>query len=196
MEGEGEGYAGSGDGGGAGASVGLEDVAVEDDGALAEGFHVDEQYIGYRLRCRQCGGLVDIQRPPTAPQVTGTQADQSALQAVLARRPDANDDISLLAAIDRTVTPAGSRLLAQRLAAPLTAPDAIARRHNAVAHFVADAAARGEVRERLNAAPDLARALARLVVGRGGPRDLAAIRDGLIAGDERVERRPLAVAVS
>ena len=41
-EGEGEGDAGSGDGGGAGASVGLEDVAVEDDGALAEGVHVDD----------------------------------------------------------------------------------------------------------------------------------------------------------
>ncbi len=41
-EGEGEGDAGSGDGGGAGASVGLEDVAVEDDGALAEGLHVDD----------------------------------------------------------------------------------------------------------------------------------------------------------
>src|SRR5437016_856356 len=88
---------------------------------------------------------------------------------------------SLLAAIDRTVTAAGSRLLAQRLAAPLTAPEAIARRHDAVAHFVADAARRGEVRERLKAAPDLARALTRLVVGRGGPRDLAAIRDGIAA---------------
>ncbi len=41
-EGEGEGDRGSGDGGGAGASVGLEDVAVEDDGALAEGLHVDD----------------------------------------------------------------------------------------------------------------------------------------------------------
>ncbi len=88
---------------------------------------------------------------------------------------------SLLAAIDRTVTAAGARLLAQRLAAPLTAPEAIARRHDAVAHFVADAAARGEVRMRLRGAPDLARSLARLVVGRGGPRDLAAIRDGIAA---------------
>ena len=42
-------------------------------------------------------------------------------------------------------------------------------------------APRGDVRERLKAAPDLARALARLVVGRGGPRDLAAIRDGIAA---------------
>jgi DNA mismatch repair protein MutS len=86
---------------------------------------------------------------------------------------------SLLAAIDRTVTPPGSRLLAQRLAAPLTDPAAIGRRHDAVGFFLADTAARGQTREHLKAAPDLARALARLVVGRGGPRDLAAIRDGI-----------------
>ncbi len=44
------------------------------------------------------------------------------------------------------------------------------------------------MRERLKAAPDLARALARLVVGRGGPRDLAAIRDGIAAAASLVER--------
>ena len=86
---------------------------------------------------------------------------------------------SLIAAIDRTVTAAGSRLLAQRLAAPLTDPQAINDRLDAVAWFVADALLRGEVRDTLAAAPDLARALSRLVLGRGGPRDLAAIRDGL-----------------
>src|SRR6187401_2576676 len=86
---------------------------------------------------------------------------------------------SLLAAIDRTVTAAGSRLLAQRLAAPLTDPSAIERRHDAVEFFVTDAAARADMRQRLAAAPDLARALARLVLARGGPRDLAAIRDGI-----------------
>jgi DNA mismatch repair protein MutS len=88
---------------------------------------------------------------------------------------------SLLEAIDRTVTSAGSRLLAQRLSAPLTDPKAIARRLDAVASFVEDAAARADTRSRLQAAPDLARALARLAVGRGGPRDLAAIRDGMLA---------------
>ena len=88
---------------------------------------------------------------------------------------------SLLDAIDRTVTSAGSRLLAQRLSAPLTDPEAIARRLNAVASFVDDIAARADARSRLQAAPDLARALARLAVGRGGPRDLAAIRDGVLA---------------
>ena len=88
---------------------------------------------------------------------------------------------SLLEAIDRTVTSAGSRLLAQRLSAPLTDQAQIARRLDAVASFVDDAAARADTRSRLAAAPDLARALARLAVGRGGPRDLAAIRDGVLA---------------
>jgi DNA mismatch repair protein MutS len=88
---------------------------------------------------------------------------------------------SLLDAIDRTVTAAGSRLLAQRLSAPLTDPAAITQRHDAVASFVADVAVRTDTRARLQATPDLARALARLAVGRGGPRDLAAIRDGINA---------------
>jgi DNA mismatch repair protein MutS len=88
---------------------------------------------------------------------------------------------SLLAAIDRTVTAGGSRLLAQRLSAPLTDPAAIGRRHDAVEILIGDAALRVDLRERLAAAPDLARSLARLAVGRGGPRDLAAIRDGLDA---------------
>src|SRR5450830_1594098 len=88
---------------------------------------------------------------------------------------------SLLEAIDRTVTSAGSRLLAQRLSAPLTDPAAVARRLDAVASFVEHGPARVDTRSRLQAAPDLARALARLAVGRGGPRDLAAIRDGVLA---------------
>jgi len=86
---------------------------------------------------------------------------------------------SLLDTVDRTVTSAGSRLLAQRLSAPLTDAAAINLRLDAVATFVDDSAARAETRSRLAAVPDLARALARLAVGRGGPRDLAAIRDGL-----------------
>jgi DNA mismatch repair protein MutS len=126
-------------------------------------------------------------RPPLSPpmrEAQGTtlgidQATRANLE--LMRTLSGERRGSLLSAIDRTVTAAGSRLLAQRLAAPLTAPDAIALRHDAVALFVADTALRGEVRARLEAAPDLARSLSRLVVGRGGPRDLAAIRDGIAA---------------
>ena len=91
---------------------------------------------------------------------------------------------SLLDAIDCTVTAAGSRLLAQRLAAPLTDSAAIARRLDAIAAFVADAAVRDELRTTLRAAPDMSRALARLSVGRGGPRDLAGLRDGILAADQ------------
>ncbi|HEY5067099.1 MAG TPA: DNA mismatch repair protein MutS [Xanthobacteraceae bacterium] len=91
---------------------------------------------------------------------------------------------SLLAAIDRTVTAAGSRALAQRLSAPLTDPAEIAHRLDAVAAFVADGAACAALRKNLRAVPDLQRALSRIVIGRGGPRDLAAIRDGIFAAKE------------
>ncbi|MCP4619915.1 MAG: DNA mismatch repair protein MutS [Bradyrhizobium sp.] len=95
---------------------------------------------------------------------------------------------SLLDAIDCTVTPAGSRLLAQRLAAPLTDDAAIARRLDAVAEFAADSAAREDIRDALRNAPDMSRALARLSVGRGGPRDLAGLRDGILAADQALSR--------
>jgi DNA mismatch repair protein MutS len=129
-------------------------------------------------------------RPPLSPPVREApgatlaidQATRSNLELVRTLAGERRG--SLLDAIDRTVTGAGSRLLAQRLAAPLTDPAAIDRRHDAVEFFVTDVAARAEVRERLKAAPDLARALARLVVARGGPRDLAAIRDGITAAAE------------
>ena len=126
-------------------------------------------------------------RPPLSPPVREAQGATLAIDQAtrsnleLARTLSGERHGSLLAAVDRTVTAAGSRLLAQRLAAPLTDPAPIERRQDAVEFFVTDAQARAELRARLAAAPDLARALARLVLGRGGPRDLAAIRDGIIA---------------
>jgi DNA mismatch repair protein MutS len=95
---------------------------------------------------------------------------------------------SLLDAIDCTVTAAGSRLLAQRLAAPLMDSATIGHRLDAIALFAHDSAAREDLRSILRAAPDISRALARLSVGRGGPRDLAALRDGVLAADQVVER--------
>jgi len=94
---------------------------------------------------------------------------------------------SLLDAIDCTVTAAGSRLLAQRLAAPLTDVAVITRRLDAVSAFVADSAAREDIRTVLRSAPDMSRALARLSVGRGGPRDLAGLRDGILAADQALD---------
>src|SRR5215831_227903 len=126
-------------------------------------------------------------RPPLSPPLREAQGATLAIDAAtranleLMRTLSGDRRGSLVATIDRSVSAAGARLLAQRLAAPLTEPAAIARRHDAVEFFVTDAAARADMRERLAAAPDLARALARLVVARGAPRDLAAIRDGIVA---------------
>ena len=88
---------------------------------------------------------------------------------------------SLLACIDRTVTAGGARELGGRLSSPLTDVPSIRARHDAVAFFVGEGDLRHVLREDLRRAPDIARALARLSVGRGGPRDLAALRDGLKA---------------
>ncbi|MBL8673387.1 MAG: DNA mismatch repair protein MutS, partial [Rhodospirillales bacterium] len=79
----------------------------------------------------------------------------------------------------RTLTGPGARLLAERLAAPLTDPAAIDARLDLL-RFAAEAPAlREALRDALRRVPDLERALQRLSVGRGGPRDLAGLRDGL-----------------
>ncbi|MEA2837215.1 MAG: mismatch repair protein MutS [Bradyrhizobium sp.] len=128
--------------------------------------------------------------PPTREAAGTTMAIDPATRAnlELTRTLSGERRGSLLDAIDCTVTAAGSRLLAQRLAAPLTDAAAIARRLDAIAAFVADTAARDELRTTLRAAPDISRALARLSVGRGGPRDLAGLRDGILAADQALAR--------
>src|SRR5262249_902206 len=65
------------------------------------------------------------------------------------------------------------------LAAPLSMPMAIAARLDAVQFLLEDATSRASLRERLRHCPDIERALTRLSLGRGGPRDLAALRDAL-----------------
>ena len=97
----------------------------------------------------------------------------------LVRALDGGRRGSLLACIDRTVTGAGARLLATRLAAPLVDPGVLDERLDAVAFWVQEANLRAKLRAALKATPDLERALSRLSLGRGGPRDLAAVRDGL-----------------
>ncbi len=95
---------------------------------------------------------------------------------------------SLLGCVDRTLTAAGGRLLAERLSRPLTDIAAIAARLDAVQFFVEAPQRRAGVREELRGAGDLARALTRLMLARGGPRDLAQLRDGLNAGDRAALR--------
>src|SRR5207237_6665120 len=86
---------------------------------------------------------------------------------------------SIVAIIDRPITAAGARLLADHLAAPLTEPAAIAARLDAVEFFVDRPGLREALRERLKRCPDIERGLTRLSLGRGGPRDVAALCQSL-----------------
>ena len=91
---------------------------------------------------------------------------------------------SLLSVIDRTVTAGGGRLLERRLSSPSRVKDVIQGRLDSVQFMVEQSRFREDLRGALRRVPDLDRALSRLGVDRGGPRDLAALRDGLGQADE------------
>ncbi len=105
----------------------------------------------------------------------------------LARTLSGSRDGSLLKTIDRTVTGAGARLLAERLMSPLTDPGAIGERLDSVSFFLDDSALREGVRTLAKGIPDISRALSRLALNRGGPRDLGALSRGLEAAFEIVD---------
>ena len=96
----------------------------------------------------------------------------------LTRTLSGQRDGSLMKAIDRTVTGGGARLLSERLMAPLIATVAINERLDSVAYFLNDMRFAENLQAILKSAPDMPRALSRLVLGRGGPRDMAAIQRG------------------
>jgi DNA mismatch repair protein MutS len=91
---------------------------------------------------------------------------------------------SLLSVIDRTVTAGGARLLERRLSSPSRDLETVMGRLDGIQFFVDDSAACDTIRSALRKVPDLDRALSRLSLGRGGPRDLAALRDGLGQAEE------------
>ncbi|MEO0937395.1 MAG: DNA mismatch repair protein MutS [Pseudomonadota bacterium] len=90
---------------------------------------------------------------------------------------------SLLATIDRTVTAGGARLLERRLSSPSRDLTLIRQRQENVAYFVEQRPLATALGEHLARVPDFDRALSRISLDRAGPRDLAAVRDGLIAAD-------------
>nr|WP_231714838.1 DNA mismatch repair protein MutS [Enhydrobacter aerosaccus] len=145
-----------------------------------------------RAEVAACGALLDYVEltqagkapalsPPRRERSDGTMEIDPATRRnlELVRGLDGRREGSLLATVDRTLTGPGARLLAERLAAPLTDRAEIERRLDLVQLFVERPALRERVREALKRTPDIERALQRLSVGRGGPRDLAALRDGL-----------------
>ncbi len=126
-------------------------------------------------------GKLPLLRPPRREEPAGVmQIDAATRRNLELTRSLAGDRKgSLLATIDRTVTAAGGRLLERRISSPSRDLAEITNRQDAVAHFTADARLRGEIRALLRQVPDIDRALSRLALDRGGPRDLAAIRDAL-----------------
>jgi DNA mismatch repair protein MutS len=128
------------------------------------------------------------ERPPLSPPTTEAAGGTMLIDAATRANLELSATLaggragSLIGAIDRTVTGAGARLLARRLSGPSTDPWVIAKRHDSLAWMLADTARRNAIVADLKATPDLARALARLTMDRGGPRDLAAIGAGLSMG--------------
>src|SRR4051794_12363696 len=122
-------------------------------------------------------------QPPRREAEVGTLLIDAATRAnlELTRTLSGERQGSLLTAIDLTVSPAGARLLAERLAGPSTEVATILARQEAVAFLHERADLRERLRALLRSVPDLARALSRLSLDRGGPRDLACLRDGLEA---------------
>lgn len=104
-------------------------------------------------------------------------ATRRSLELVEALTGDKNS--CLLGVIDRTVTAAGGRLLASRVSNPLKDIEGINRRLDSVEFFTRFNRIRQEVRAILKACPDIERAVSRLSLGRGGPRDLANIKTAL-----------------
>src|SRR5262249_35830774 len=104
----------------------------------------------------------------------------------LVRSADGTRRGSLLDVVDATVSPAGARLLRQRILAPLVDVGAIRRRLDEVELFVTHTRARGELRAALGAVGDLERLAVRALLREATPRDLGGIRDGLAAAPAAV----------
>ncbi|WP_199252620.1 DNA mismatch repair protein MutS [Chachezhania sediminis] len=135
--------------------------------------------IGY-LEITQKGKLPLLRAPQRESTDGVMQIDAATRRNLeLTRALSGGREGSLLSAIDRTVTPAGARLLEQRLSSPSRRLDVIHGRLAAVDLFVEDTGLVRDLREALKKTPDLDRALSRLSLDRGGPRDLAAIRSAL-----------------
>lgn len=149
-----------------------------------------------RAQLAACGMLIAYlqetqiaQMPRLARPQIETAGDHLGLDAAtranleLTRTQSGEKAGSLLATIDMTVSAAGARELAARLAAPLGNMSMICQRHAAVRFFVENNDARNDVRQQLKNLPDMTRALGRLVLRRGGPRDLQAVAVGLEGAD-------------
>ena len=145
-----------------------------------------------RAEIAAAGALIDYialtqkgQLPRIAPPRRFAQGEVMEIDAATRRNLELNQTLSgehqgsLISVLDRTMTGPGARLLRERFNAPLTDKAAIDHRLDAVQYFVDNETIRTDVREQLRSTPDMERSLSRLSLGRGGPRDLSAMSEGL-----------------
>ncbi|SHJ03738.1 DNA mismatch repair protein MutS [Wenxinia saemankumensis] len=137
-------------------------------------------------------GRLPLLRPPVQERPGGTmQIDGATRRSLeLVQGSEGGRAGSLLAAIDRSVTAAGARLLERRLSSPSCDAGVVTGRQDGVTALVEDAALRRDLRDILRGAADLDRALSRLALERGGPRDLGAVRATLEVAGRVAARLP------
>ncbi len=135
-------------------------------------------------------GKLPLIRPPFKETAGGVmQIDMATRRNLeLTRSLSGSREGALLHAIDRTLTGAGARLLEVRLSSPSTDPAVIGARHDAVTYFAEESQLAEDLRDQLRKTPDIERALSRISLERGGPRDLAALRNGLAAANAKAEK--------
>jgi DNA mismatch repair protein MutS len=143
------------------------------------------------LRATQAGRLPRLAPPQPLGEAGRLELDAATRASLeLLRTRDGSAVHTLLGAVQRTATAPGARLLAEWIAAPLTDIDAIAARQDGWTALLTAPAQAVAIRALLRGVPDMARALGRLSVGRGGPRDLAALCHGLRAGQNAADLLP------
>jgi DNA mismatch repair protein MutS len=143
------------------------------------------------VRLTQAGKLPRLSHPVpvgAAAQLDMDAATRASLE--ITRTREGGTELTLFASVNRTLTAPGARTLAAWLAAPLTDPAAISARQDAWTWLKAAPDRLAAMRQTLRGAPDMARALARISLNRGGPRDAAAIRLGLAAARDAAKSLP------
>ena len=132
------------------------------------------------LDVTQRGNLPLLRNPVIEGQAANMQIDAATRRSLELTRSMAGGRAgSLIAAIDRTVSAAGARLLERRLSSPSCHLDTVVARQHCVSYFVENSRLRSDIRGPLKAVHDIDRALSRLALDRAGPRDMAAIRNSL-----------------
>jgi DNA mismatch repair protein MutS len=126
-------------------------------------------------------GQLPLLRPPVSEAIASVMQIDAATRRNLELTQTLSGERggTLLACLNLTVTASGARLMERRLSAPSLDLAEIAARLDAIAFGVEHTQIAQQLRIGLRRVPDLDRALSRLALDRGGPRDLAAIRTGL-----------------